>query len=63
MYLDQATIIAPATATGGALAVIRLSGPEALAIADRLFVGRKPLAKTSSHTARFGTIRDGERVV
>lgn len=63
MYLDQATIIAPATATGGALAVIRLSGTEAVAIADRLFVGRKPLAETSSHTARFGTIRDGERVV
>lgn len=63
MYLDQATIIAPATAMGGALAVIRLSGTEAVAIADRLFVGRKPLAETSSHTARFGTIRDGERVV
>ena len=63
MYLDQATIIAPATATGGALAVIRLSGVEAVAIADRLFVGRKPLAETSSHAARFGTIRDGERVV
>ncbi len=63
MYLDHETIIAPATATGGALAIIRLSGTDALTIADRLFRGRSPLAACKSHTAHFGTICDGERVV
>lgn len=61
MFSEHDTIVAPATATGGALAVIRLSGRDAVAIADRLFRGRRPLASCASHTAHFGTIeRAGE---
>jgi tRNA modification GTPase len=57
------TIVAIATAPGmGAIAVIRLSGSEAIAITDRLFKG-KELAFQLSHTLHFGTIRDGDTLV
>ncbi len=52
------TIIALATPPGvGAIGVIRLSGGEAIALADRFFHG-KPLTEQPSHTIHFGTIRD-----
>ena len=38
MIRDHDTIAAPATAAGGALAVIRISGEEALRICDRIFL-------------------------
>ena len=56
-------IVAPATALGGAIAVIRLSGEGSIALCDTLFKGRKSLAKAASHTIHYGTICDGERVV
>ena len=52
------TIVAPATAPGqAALAVLRLSGPQAIAIADTLWRG-KSLAQADSHTAHLGTVLD-----
>lgn len=63
MYNDHDTIIAPATAVGGALVLIRLSGTDAIALADRLFRGKTTLAAAASHTAHFGTICDGERII
>lgn len=63
MYTDHDTIVAPATAPGGALSIIRLSGWDAVAIADRLFHGRRPLASCKSHTAHFGTIEEQGRVI
>ncbi len=57
------TIVALATAMGsGAIAVIRLSGPDAVSVANRVFYG-KDLEKQSSHTIHFGTIRDGDEVL
>ena len=56
-------IVAPATALGGAIAVVRMSGEGAVACCDALFKGRKPLAEVKSHTIHYGTICDGERVV
>ena len=56
-------IIAPATALGGAIAVIRMSGDGSVALCDRIFKGRKPLVEAKSHTIHYGTICDGERVV
>ncbi|GHA60262.1 tRNA uridine-5-carboxymethylaminomethyl(34) synthesis GTPase MnmE [Pontibacter akesuensis] len=57
------TIVAVATASGmGAIAVIRLSGQEAISISKSVFKG-KDLAKQASHTIHFGTIRDGEKVL
>lgn len=50
------TIIALATPQGvSALAVIRLSGADAIKVTDSLFVGKKLVAQPS-HTAHFGTI-------
>lgn len=52
----MSTIVAISTPYGtGGIAVIRLTGPEALAIADRAWKGR-PLAQADTHTARLGTI-------
>lgn len=57
------TIVALATAAGsGAIAVIRLSGPDSIPIANQVFKG-KDLTKQKSHTIHFGTIRDGEEVL
>lgn len=52
------TIVALATPPGaGAIGVIRLSGPEAIAIADRAFYG-KSLSAQPSHTVHFGSLRN-----
>lgn len=53
----QDTISAISTPQGvGAIGIIRLSGPNAISIADRLFHGKK-LSKQASHTLHFGSIR------
>jgi tRNA modification GTPase len=60
------TIVALATPAGaGAIAVIRLSGDEAISIASNLFVSihNKNLADQKSHTVHLGNIMDGKRVI
>ncbi len=60
---NQETIVALATATGsGAIAIIRVSGTDAIAIVNRVFRG-KDLSQQSTHTVHFGTIRDGDEVL
>ncbi|WP_270090653.1 tRNA uridine-5-carboxymethylaminomethyl(34) synthesis GTPase MnmE [Sphingobacterium sp. SYP-B4668] len=60
---QQETIVALATASGnGAIAVIRLSGKQAIDIADEVFKG-KNLLEQPSHTVHFGTIRDGNEIL
>lgn len=54
------TICAPATAPGGALAVIRLSGREALAVADRIFRGRTALVEAPGYSMHFGTVCEAD---
>lgn len=57
------TIIALATPQGiSALAVIRLSGANAIEITDRVFKGKK-LINQPSHTAHLGSIKSGERLI
>jgi len=57
------TIVALATPSGsGAIGVIRLSGPEAITITNKVFKG-KDLSSQPSHTIHFGTIRDGEAIL
>jgi tRNA modification GTPase len=52
------TIVALATPNGvGAIGVIRLSGPDAITIANSVFKG-KDLEKQASHTIHFGNIID-----
>lgn len=57
------TIIALATPQGvGAIAVIRLSGREAISLTNQVFKG-KNLEKEDTHTIHFGTVRDGEKII
>jgi tRNA modification GTPase len=52
------TIVALSTPPGvGALAVVRLSGPDAVAITQALF-SKKNLAAQPGHTLHYGTLRD-----
>ena len=60
------TIVAMATPAGaGAIAVIRLSGPEAISIASSVFnsVSGKNLSKQKTHTVHLGHIKDGEKII
>ena len=50
------TIVAPATAAGGAVMVIRLSGNKAIAIADKMFRGKHTLSEAKGYTLHYGTI-------
>ncbi len=57
--IDTATtIVAPATAEGGAVMNIRLSGNNAIAIADKMFRGRSALAEAKGYTLHYGHIVD-----
>ncbi len=63
MNASSDTIIALATPGGsGAIAVIRLSGPDAIEITQKIFKG-KDLSQQASHTIHFGTIRDEEQII
>lgn len=64
LYTDN--IVALATPSGtGAIAVIRISGPDAVAIADSIFksVKGKKLSKQKSHTIHLGHIVDEGKVL
>ena len=54
--MKQDTICALATPPGGAIAIIRVSGPGAVAITSRIF--SKPLEKAEGYSLHFGQIKD-----
>jgi len=59
MLYKEDTIAAIATPVGeGGISVIRVSGRDALSIADRIFNGKKRINDMPSHTAAFGNIID-----
>ena len=66
-FSNNDTIIAPATAPGmGAIAVIRISGPDAISVTSKSFKGiksDKDLNEVKSHTIHFGNIMNGEQIV
>ncbi len=53
-------IIAPATASGGAIAIIRLSGEGSVALCDSMFRGRKSLCEAKGHTLHYGEIYNSQ---
>lgn len=57
-YPEPDTICAPATAPGGALGVIRISGPQATTIADAVFrpAAGSPLGQRRANAVVFGNI-------
>jgi len=64
--ISQETIVALASPSGaGAIAVIRLSGNEALTIAEQVFqsVSEKSLSKQKTHTIHLGHIVDEGKVL
>ena len=54
--MKQDTICALATPPGGAIAIIRVSGPDAVAITGSIF--SKPLEKAEGYSLHFGQIKD-----
>lgn len=65
-HVENDTIAALATAAGmGAIAVLRLSGPDSFAIADRLFhsPSGKKLAAQKPNTVHFGRLIEGGKLV
>ncbi|MDF0708370.1 tRNA uridine-5-carboxymethylaminomethyl(34) synthesis GTPase MnmE [Flagellimonas okinawensis] len=63
-YTDN--IVALATPSGtGAIAVIRVSGPDAITLVDKLFksIKGKKLEKQKSHTIHLGNIIDGDKIL
>lgn len=57
----QETIAAISTPFGrGGIGIIRLSGDQALDIADRVFKGKKPVAQMKTHTINYGKVIDPE---
>ncbi|WP_199662209.1 tRNA uridine-5-carboxymethylaminomethyl(34) synthesis GTPase MnmE [Parabacteroides sp. AF17-28] len=65
--MNQDTICAVSTAPGaGGIAVIRVSGPEAITICNTIFVPRtagKDLLSQKAYTLRYGSIRRGEELI
>ena len=58
------TIAAISTPLGeGAIAVVRVSGEEAIDVADRIFRGSEKPSDFPPHTQRLGEIVDGDRVI
>ena len=55
------TICALATAPGGALGIIRISGPQSLEILSRIFT--KDLSTAQPNTIHYGHIRNGDEVI
>ena len=62
---NEDTIIAVATPAGtGAISLVRMSGPEAIELIDRVFIGKRKLTEVDSHTIHYGKIesKDGELI-
>lgn len=58
------TIAAISTATGeGAIALVRISGPEAIDCGDRIFRGKQKPSEFQSHVQHLGHVTAGERVL
>lgn len=64
--MQEDTIAAIATPLGeGGIAIIRVSGPQAVAVVDRVYRGKRSLQEVESHTIHYGHIVDpssGERL-
>ena len=56
----EGTIVAPATARGGAISVIRVSGGDAIACVDRIFSGKAPLSDAPGYSLHFGSLHEAD---
>ncbi len=61
----ERTIAAISTPVGtGGIAVVRMSGNDAVAIADKVFFSKDKLAECETHTVHYGFIKNeaGEKI-
>ena len=59
--MDFDTITSISTPMGeGAIGIVRLSGPQAIGIGDKLYKGKKKLSEVNTHTINYGHIIDPE---
>ncbi len=59
----ETTICALATAPGGALGIIRISGPQSLEILSRVFRGSGDVLTYPASTIHYGHIRNGDEIL
>ena len=59
--IDNETICALATAPGGAIGIIRISGPQSLGILSR--ISSKNLTDAAPNTIHYGHIRNGDEIL
>ena len=57
------TICALATSPGGAIGIIRISGPQALEILSRVFQGKGDAQTFPANTIHYGHIVSGSEVI
>lgn len=67
MYIEQDTIAAISTAVSqSGIGIVRISGPEAVEIADRVYRskgGAKKLCEQPTHTIHYGFVVDGDETI
>jgi tRNA modification GTPase len=66
MIRSEETICAPATGSGGAIAIIRVSGTECFAICERIFhpADKKlKLSEQKGYTLMYGEVRSGNEII
>ena len=57
MFVEKDTICAISTPAGvGGVAIVRVSGPDAISIADSVLSMSKPLAEKKANTVSFGRL-------
>ena len=62
--MKKDTIAAISTGmTNSGIVIVRLSGNEALEIADKVYRGKEKITEVPSHTIHYGHIADGEETV
>lgn len=61
--IQNETTCAAATPAGGAITVIRVSGDNAIKIADKIFRGKAKLSETRPNSIRYGEIVDADGTI
>ena len=62
--MNQDTIAAISTGmTNSGIGIVRISGSEALEIADRVYKGKEMITEVPTHTIHYGHIMDGDETV
>jgi len=62
--MNQDTIAAISTGmTNSGIGIVRISGSEALEIADRVYKGKETITEVPTHTIHYGHVMDGDETV